>query len=56
MGVQKDQDSRTLTAEHYRRHRQQLAEKGTIKKHHAISIKNNINGIKKRWKKYVSLN
>jgi hypothetical protein len=31
MGVQKDQDSRTLTAEHYRRHGQQLAEKRTIK-------------------------
>jgi hypothetical protein len=51
MGVQKDKDSYALTAEHYRRHRQQLAEKGIIKKPHAISTKNNIKGIKKRWKK-----
>jgi hypothetical protein len=50
MDVQKFQDSHSLTAEHYRWHRQQLAEKGTIKKHHAISTKNNIKGIKKRWK------
>jgi hypothetical protein len=47
MGVQKDQDARELTAEHYRRHRQQLAEKGIIKKPHAISTKNNINAVKK---------
>jgi hypothetical protein len=51
MGVQKDQDSRSLTAEYYRRHRQQLAEKETIKKHHAISTKNNIKGIKKTVEK-----
>jgi hypothetical protein len=30
----KTEISCSLTAEHYRRHRQQLAEKGTIKKHH----------------------
>jgi hypothetical protein len=37
---------------HYRQYRQQLAKKGTTKKNHAISTKNNIRGIKLRWKKY----
>jgi hypothetical protein len=54
MDVQKDQDARTLTAEHYCRHRQQLAEKGTTKKPHAISTKNNIKGIKKKPVEKVS--
>jgi hypothetical protein len=43
------------TSEHYRQYRQyrqQLATKGAMKKSHAISTKNNIKGIKLRWKKY----
>ena len=40
------------TAEYYRQYRQQLAKKGTTKKNHAISTKNNIRGIKLRWKNY----
>ena len=40
------------TSEHYRQYRQQLAMKGATKKSHAISTKNNIKGIKLRWKKY----
>jgi hypothetical protein len=51
MGVQKFQDSHSLTAEHYRRYRQQLAEKGTIKKRYAISTKKQHQRDKKRWKK-----
>jgi hypothetical protein len=48
-----DEKSATVrTAEHYRQYRQQLAKKGVTKKPHAISIKNNIKGIKLRWKKY----
>jgi hypothetical protein len=54
MGMQKDQDSRSLTAEYYCRHRQQLAEKGTIKKYYAIFIKNNIKGIKNSRKSKFS--
>ena len=56
MIVQKHQNIRPLTAEHYRRHRQQLADNGFTKKPHVISIKNNIKGIKKWWKRYISLN
>jgi hypothetical protein len=58
MFVQKHQyqDTRPLIADHYRRHRKQLADKGTTKKPHAISTKNNIKGIKKRWKKYIPPN
>jgi hypothetical protein len=58
MVVQKHQhqDTRPLTADHYRRHRKHLADKGTTKKPHAISTKNNITGIKKRWKRYVPPN
>jgi hypothetical protein len=55
VAAQKNQDTYSLTAEHYHRHRQQLAEKGTTKKSHAISTKNNIKGIKKRWKRYIPL-
>lgn len=51
MGILMDQDALTLIAEHYRRHRRQLAEKGTTNKAHAISTKNNIKGTQKRWKK-----
>jgi hypothetical protein len=57
MGVQKFQDSHSLTAEHYHRHRQQLTEKGIIKKHHAIFIKNNIKEIKNSGKsKFLLIN
>jgi hypothetical protein len=35
--------------EHYRRHRQQLAEKGTVKKQHADSTKENIWGVMMKW-------
>ena len=56
MVVQKRPNTHRLTAEHYRRHRQQLADKGTTKKPHAISTRNNIKGIKNRWKKYVPPN
>jgi hypothetical protein len=38
-----------LTPEHYRQHRQHLVEKGTVKKKHAPSTINNINGITKKW-------
>jgi hypothetical protein len=52
MLVSDGKTARTQTAEHYRQYRQQLAEKGATKKPHAISTKNNIKGIKLRWKKY----
>jgi hypothetical protein len=46
-----------ITAEHYRRHRQQLAEKKTIKKHYTISTKNNMKGIKNGGKnKFLLIN
>ena len=51
MVVPDDQPAPTRTAEHYRQHRQQL-KNGVRKKPHAISTKNNIKGIKLRWKKY----
>jgi hypothetical protein len=34
--------------EHYRKHRKQLVENGTVKKHHADSTKENIYGIMKK--------
>jgi hypothetical protein len=46
-----DKPSTIRTAEHYRQYRQ-LARKDVAKKPHAISTKNNIKGIKLRWKKY----
>lgn len=42
----------TPTAEHYRRLRQELTERGASKNEHATSTKNNIRGIKERWKKW----
>jgi hypothetical protein len=50
MLVPDDKPSNIRTAEHYRQYRQQLARKDH--KAHAISTKNNIKGIKLRWKKY----
>jgi hypothetical protein len=56
MLVSDNKPAHIRTAEHYRQYRQQLAKKGATKKDHAISTKNNIKGIKLRWKKYeVSL-
>ena len=52
MLVPDDKPTHIRTAEHYRQYRQQLAKKGTTKKNHAISTKNDIRGIKLRWKKY----
>jgi hypothetical protein len=52
MLVPDDKPAPIWTAEHYRQHRQQLAKKGVTKKPHAISTKNNIKGIKVRWKKH----
>jgi hypothetical protein len=52
MLVLDDKPAQTRNAEHYRQYRQQLAKKGATKKNHAISTKNNIRGIKLRWKKY----
>ena len=52
MLVPDDKPATIRTAEHYRQYRQQLAKKGATKKNHAISTKNNIKGIKLRWKKY----
>jgi hypothetical protein len=43
-----DKPAQTRNAEYYRQYRQQLAKKGTIKKNHVISTKNNIRGIKLR--------
>ncbi|KAF2471333.1 uncharacterized protein BDR25DRAFT_223650 [Lindgomyces ingoldianus] len=37
------------SAEHHRRHRQRLVEKGTVKKEHADSTKVNIYGVMQRW-------
>jgi hypothetical protein len=51
MLVPDDKPATVRTAEHYRQYRQQLAKKGVTKKPHAISTKNNIKGIKLRWKK-----
>jgi hypothetical protein len=51
MLVPDDKPATVRTAEYYRQYRQQLAKKGVIKKPHAISTKNNIKGIKLRWKK-----
>ena len=52
MLVPDDKPATVRTAEHYHQYRQQLAKKGVTKKPHAISTKNNIKGIKLRWKKY----
>ena len=52
MLVPDDNSAHYQTAEHYRQYRQQLAKKGAPKKNRAISTKNNIRGIKLRWKKY----
>lgn len=38
-------------AEHYRRHRKQLVEKGTVKKEHADITKENIYGVVVKWKR-----
>jgi hypothetical protein len=38
-----------LSPEHYRRHRQQLTEKGTVKKRHADSTKENVWGVMMKW-------
>jgi hypothetical protein len=43
---------RTVTQhspDHYRKHRKQLEEKGTVKKNHADSTKENIYGVMKKW-------
>lgn len=43
---------RTITQHspnHYRKHRKQLEEKGTVKKNHADSTKENIYGVMKKW-------
>jgi len=37
------------SAEHYRRHRKQLIEKGTVKKEHADSTKENIFAVLTKW-------
>ena len=37
------------TPKHYRRHRKQLVEKGTVKKEHTDSTKNNIFIIMTKW-------
>jgi hypothetical protein len=52
MFVPDEKPTHIRTAEHYRQYRQQLAKKGATKKNHTISIKNNIKGIKLRWKEY----
>jgi hypothetical protein len=52
MLVSDNKPAHVRTAEHYRQYRQQLVKKGATKKGYAISIKNNIKGIKLRWKKY----
>ena len=38
-----------LSPDHYRKHRKQLEEKGTVKKNHANSTKENIYGVMKKW-------
>jgi hypothetical protein len=38
-----------LSADHYRRHRNKLVEKGTVKKDHEDSTKENIYGVMKKW-------
>lgn len=40
------------SAEHYRRHRRQLVEKGAVKKDHADSTKENIWGVMMKWTKH----
>ena len=52
MLVPDDKPATVRTADHYRQYRQQLAKKDVTKKPHVISTKNNIKGIKLRWKKY----
>jgi hypothetical protein len=52
MLVPDDKPATVRTAEHYRQYSQELARKGVTKKPHAISTKNNIKGIKLRWKRY----
>ena len=52
MLVPDDKPATVRTAEHYRQYRQQLAKKSITKKPYVISTKNNIKGIKLRWKKY----
>jgi len=54
MTVQNKDGHQPPTAEHYCQYRQRLASQGPPKKEHAISTKNNIKGIKIRWKKYES--
>jgi hypothetical protein len=41
-----------LAADHYRQHRQQLIQNGTVKKVHADSTMENIYGVMKKWTKY----
>lgn len=48
MGVARTLNAK-LSPEHYRQHRQGLVERGIVKKQHAPSTKNNINGLKKKW-------
>ncbi|KAH6676010.1 hypothetical protein B0J14DRAFT_626351 [Halenospora varia] len=43
-----------LTPEHYYQHRQRLVEQGIVKKKHAPSTKNNINGLKKKWTEHCT--
>ncbi|KAH6666137.1 hypothetical protein B0J14DRAFT_643409 [Halenospora varia] len=43
-----------LTPEHYHQHRQRLVEQGIVKKKHAPSTKNNINGLKKKWTEHCT--
>ncbi len=50
MGVARPLNTK-LTPEHYRQHRQRLVEHGIVKKSHAPSTKNNIDGLKKKWTK-----
>lgn len=48
MGVARTLNAK-LSPEHYRQHRQGLVARGIVKKQHAPSTKNNINGLKKKW-------
>jgi len=51
MGFQNKDEGQPRTAEYYRKYKQQLVSQGPPKKKHSTSTKNNIKGIKIRWKK-----
>lgn len=47
--LSRGRDGASHSAEYYKRHRKQLVEKGTVKKEHADSTKENIYGVMMKW-------